>query len=159
MDMTIFEAKPVDPRAEQRARRIRNGVIILVIAVIVLGGLGWWFRFWPEEHAVDKLFTAIEQKNFEQAFAVWTADPEWKSHPDKYQDYTFGQFQLDWGKTGEWGEITRHDVKGSATPKSKTGTTTGVVVVVQVNGRGEPACLWVEKKTKVISFSPYNCQF
>ena len=30
-------------------------------------------------------------------------------------------------------------------------------VAVRVNDRAKPACLWVEKSTKAISFSPRDC--
>ena len=157
--MTIFEAKELDPRAEARARRLRNGLISFVIAVLLAAALLWWFRYWPEEHVVDKFFAAIEKKDLETAFALWNADPQWRAHTERYKDYPYGRFELDWGPSGDYGMISSHSVKGAVAPKAKVSEVSGVVVVVQVNGRAEPACLWVEKKTKTITFSPYPCQF
>jgi hypothetical protein len=49
-------------------------------------------------------------------------------------------------------------VDGSVVPRSRHTDASGVIVKVTINDRAEPACLWVEKKTKVISFSPIACR-
>jgi hypothetical protein len=157
--VSLLEAQPVDPRAESRRRFMRNVLGGLLVSAVLAAPLLWFYRNYPEERAVDRLFTAIEQKDYRKAFAVWTADPEWEQHAARYEDYPFGQFQLDWGPSGDWGEIKTHQVEGSVEPRSKTGTVSGVVVVTRVNNRGEPSCLWVEKKSKQISFSPLPCAF
>src|SRR5437868_14184886 len=155
--MTIFESKPPDPAAEARARKIRNLLITTVVVLLVVAAVAWWNRYWPEERVVDKFFNAIEQKDYEKAYALWRADPEWRQHVDRYSDYNFGQFQLDWGPTGDFGYITKHDVRGAVAPTSTNTETSGVIVAVRVNDRAKPACLWVEKSNKAISFSPREC--
>jgi hypothetical protein len=156
--MTIFESKPPDPAAEARAEKRKKLLIAAVVLLLVGAALAYWFRYWPEERVVDQFFTALEQKNYEKAYALWRADPQWQQHVDRYSEYTFGQFQLDWGPTGDFGYITKHDVRGSVAPKSNNNTkTSGVIVAVRVNDRVKPACLWVEKSTKAISFSPREC--
>lgn len=157
--MTLFEAKPVDPRAEHRARVLKRAIWTLIVLALVAGALLWHFRYWPEEHVVDKFYTALEQKRYEDAFAIWNADPDWQKHTDRYKDYPFGQFQLDWGPTGDYGEIKQHDVKGADSPRSKIDVVSGVVVITEVNHRKEPNCLWVEKKSRQISYSHFNCAF
>lgn len=155
--MTIFEAPQIDPRREARIQLLKRLVVILVIAAVILAPVLWYFRYWPETHAVDKFLTAIERKDYKQAFAVWNADPNWEQHADRYSNYTFGQFQLDWGPSGDWGEIKSHMIYGAVAPQSKVTTVSGVVVAAQINGRAQPACLWVEKKTHTISFSHLPC--
>ena len=155
--MTIFEAQPPDPRDEEKMRRRRRALVASVIALLLMGGAAYWFRYWPEQQVVDKFFKQIEAKNYENAYAIWQADPDWKQHTERYKLYPFGQFQLDWGPTGDYGEIKSHKVEGALPPRSKTGPVSGVVVVITVNDRVQPACLWVEKKTKVISYSPIEC--
>jgi hypothetical protein len=155
--MTIFESKPPDPVAEARSRRLKKLLIAAVLLLIVAGALAYWFRFWPEERVVDQFFTALEQKNYEKAYAIWRADPQWQQHVDRYSEYTYGQFQLDWGPTGDFGYITKHDVRGTVAPQSKNSKTSGVIVATRVNDRVKPACLWVEKSSKAISFSPREC--
>jgi hypothetical protein len=155
--MTIFEAPQIDPRREARIRLLKRLVLVLVIAAIILAPVLWNFRYWPETHAVDKFLTAIENKDYKQAFAIWNADPNWEQHADRYSDYTFGQFQLDWGPGGDYGDIKTHKIYGAVAPQSKITAVSGVVVAAQINGRAQPACLWVEKKSHTISFSHLPC--
>ncbi len=151
--MTIFEAQQYDPA---KSRRRRNLILMVVTVVIVLGVLFWNFRYWPEEHAVDKFFRALQDKQFEQAYAVWLHDPNWKQHPEKYKDYNYDNFVLDWGPGGEWGHIQYYKVDGAVEPpRHGASEASGVVVVVTVNGRSEKCHVWVEKKDKTLTFSPY----
>lgn len=158
MPTTLFEAKPIDPRRERR-----NKTILWVAAAVVIAGLVatavWfvWFRYWPEERAVDKFFAALKAGNMQQAYAIWMADPNWQQHPQQYARYPFGQFENDWGKGGEWGIIQGYHVEGAASPpKTSYSTPSFVVVVVTVNGRIDKACLAVQKDDESLGFSPYD---
>ncbi len=154
--MTLFQAKPANLRQEKLRERLLWSVVVLVI---VGGALAFVFRHWPEERVVNRFFEQIEASDYRSAYATWNADPEWEQHLDRYTNYTFGRFQLDWGPTGEYGKITTHKIAGSAEPKS-TGTVTGIVVAVRVNQRtAQPACIWVDKHSKALSFSPVECSF
>jgi hypothetical protein len=157
--MSLLETKPEDPRAKRRQALLQKLLIALVLIGIVGGVLAFWFRHYPEQRAVDKFLTSIEQKDYKTAFAIWNADPEWEQHADRYSNYTFGQFQLDWGPSGDWGEIKTHEVVDAIEPKSKITEASGVVVAARINARAEPACIWVEKKTKALSFSHIPCSF
>ena len=57
--MTIFESQQYDPT---KARRRRNVIISSVLAVILIVLLLWNFRYWPEEHSVDKFFRALQMR-------------------------------------------------------------------------------------------------
>src|SRR5690242_601678 len=105
--MTLMDAQQYD---EARARRRRNVIIIAVIAAIILAWVAYHLRNWPERHVADNFFSALQQQNLEAAFAVWYHDPEWKQHPDKFSKYSFGDFQQDWGPSGEWGIIKSHTI-------------------------------------------------
>lgn len=151
--MTIFEAQQYDP---SKARRRRNLIIFVSLAVVAIAVLLWTFRYWPEEHVVGKFFQALQDKQFETAYGIWLHDPNWKQHPEKYKDYTYDNFYLDWGPSGEWGHIQYFKVDGAAVPKMHGAShASGVVVVVTVNGRSEKCHVWVEKKDKTLTFSPY----
>ena len=145
---SLFDAKPYD---FAKAKRRRNTIIAVSVAVIVIGGLLFWFRNLPYERQVDKFFSALQSKNYEQAYGVWMNDAEWKQHPQKYARYNFNTFYGDWGPSGDWGVVESHHVDDAIVPKNGG---SGVVVVTTVNGRKERACLWVEKKDKTISFPP-----
>ncbi|HLI63339.1 MAG TPA: hypothetical protein VKV05_08050 [Terriglobales bacterium] len=155
--MSLFEAKPYDAAA---ARKKRNIIIALVLLVLVLLLVWWQLRFWPEEHVVDRFFDALQQQNYEQAYAIWMNDPDWKQHPQRYSRYTYHDFLQDWGPSGEWGIIKSHAIDGAAVPQGYSGTpfatASGVVVVVTVNQRiADKAHIWVQKSDKTLSFSPY----
>jgi hypothetical protein len=147
--MTLLDAQQYDA-AKERRRRIR--IIAIIVAVLVLAALGWAYRYWPEEHAVDRFFGALQQKNYEAAYGIWWHDPDWRQHQDKYSRYPFNDFYRDWGPGGEWGVINSYKVTASGAPP---GGSSGVVVEVIVNERAEHARVWVQKSDKTLSFSPY----
>jgi hypothetical protein len=149
MATTILTAPQYDPKRERRKKQIIAGVIL---AVVGIGVLLYVFRNWPEEHVVNKFFSAIQAKDYEKAYGIWMADPDWKQHPQKFSNYPFNEFYQDWGPGGEWGLIRTFSIDGSANPKGGS----GVVVVVTVNERlADKARIWVEKKDKTLTFSPY----
>jgi hypothetical protein len=147
--MTLLDAREYDPARE---RHRRNGIISAVVLLLVVGVLAWMYRNWPEEHIVDKFFSALQHQDYESAYGIWMHDPQWKQHPDKYSQYPFTEFYRDWGPGGEWGLVKSYKVYGSATPK---GGGSGVIVEVIVNNRAEHARLWVQKSDKTLTFSPY----
>lgn len=147
--MTLLDAKQYDAIAERR-RRIKIAAVLAV--VLVLAGLAWMFRNWPEERVVDHFFTALQQKNYEAAYGVWMHDPQWKQHADRYGQYAFNDFYRDWGPGGEWGVIKSYKIVGSVNP---SGGSSGVIVEVEINQRAEHSRIWVQKSDKTLSFSPY----
>jgi hypothetical protein len=156
--MTLFEAKPYDPR---QGRKKRNIIIAIVFAVLVMALVWWQLRFWPEERVVDRFFDALQQQHFDQAYGIWMNDPDWKQHPDRYSRYTLNDFTKDWGPSGEWGIIKSHKIyavgyppRGPGSPAF--GSPSGVVVIVTVNDRiAHKASLWIQKDDKTLGFSPY----
>jgi hypothetical protein len=145
--MTLLDAKQYDPSRDRR-RNIR--ILSNVIVLAVIAGLAWNYRNLAEERIATQFFEDLEQKNYEAAYGVWMHDPNWKQHPEKYSQYTFGEFYRDWGPGGEWGLIKSHRIYGSLNPKNAS----GVIVEVVVNERAEHARVWVEKSDKTMSFSP-----
>lgn len=146
MSTTIFTARNYDPR---RARRIRQWITAILCILIIVGGLGYIFRNWTYERRVDKFFVLLQQQDYKKAYALWMNDPVWEQHPGKYAQYPYNEFYRDWGPGGDWGLVRTHDIVGSARKGS------GVIVVVKVNDRVEEARMWVEKKDKTITWSPY----
>ena len=158
MPTTLFDHQPYDPVRERRKRlRLVGGLVLLLIVAVI----GWTLRYWPEEHRVDRFFSALQAKNYEQAYGVWMNDPNWQQHPQQYARYTFNDFKKDWGPGGEWGIIKSHKIYGVGVPHGYSGSrfagSSGVVVVVTVNDRiADKASLWVQKSDKTLGFSPYT---
>ncbi len=147
--MSLLDAQPVDEvREKLRQKRRRIRAAITIFTVLLLGFLWWEVRFWPEERVIDKFFGAIESQNFEQAYAIWMADPNWKQHAQKYDRYSFKDFYRDWGPGGEYGAIHSHKILRSSDGGG------GVVIEVQINERPVAARLWVEKSDKSLSYPP-----
>jgi hypothetical protein len=151
MPTTLFDYQPYDPVRERRKRLRLIGVAVLLL---IVASLTWFLRYWPEERYVDRFFAALQAKNYEQAYAVWLNDPEWKQHAQQHERYPFAAFYQDWGPKGEYGAIQSYHIDGTAVPPVK-GSASGVVVVVTVNQHPEKAHIWVEKGSRTLSFSPY----
>jgi len=150
--MGLMDAKEYDPRPAQRRWRLLLTALVIVIAIFLVW---WFFRFYPEDRVINKFFAAIEHKEFDTAYGLYFADPDWKQHPQKYNQYPLPQFMLDWGPSSEYGTITSHKIECTTEPPTKAyRSPTGVIVVVSVNHRPETTSMWVEKKSKSISLSP-----
>ncbi|HEV8523339.1 MAG TPA: hypothetical protein VGQ71_02480 [Terriglobales bacterium] len=149
MSTSLFDAPPYDPR---RARRKKHVITVVITSVLVLAALAYIYRNWAEERVVDKFFAALQRQDYETAYGIWMNDPAWKQHPQKYGQYPFGEFYRDWGPGGEWGVVRSYKIDGSGSPR---GGGSGVIVQVTVNNRAEKARIWVEKKDKTLTFSPY----
>lgn len=150
--MTLFEAPAYDPRRERRKKELLAAGLL---SLVLLGLLTYRFWNWREERVVDRFFTLVEQKDYDGAYTIWLADPEWRRHPQKYARYPYGDFYRDWGPGGQWGLIHSHKIEAAVRPP-KGGS--GVIVVVTINQRAEKAFVWVEKSDLSLSFSPYEVE-
>ena|SRR5579864_7653284 len=155
--MGLLDAKEYDPRPRRRLTWLILAAVVVVIAAIA----GFYeYPYWRARGVINHFFQAIEAKNFEQAYGIWNADPDWKQHANSYDKYTLSQFLLDWGPSSEYGVITTHSIECMTEPPKKAfKSPTGVIVVVKINNRADPkddVDLWVEKQTKTIGFSPEN---
>ena len=146
MSSTLFEAPQYDPAKE---RKRTQAIWAAIVIVLILAGLAYRYRNWPEERVADHFFAALQQKDYEKAYGIWMADPGWKQHPKQHAQYPYEDFYRDWGPGGDWGVVKSYKLLGSATLGSA-----GVVVVVDVNDRADKARVWVDKHDKSMSFSP-----
>jgi hypothetical protein len=152
--MTIFQAPEYDPR---KARRRKIIVSVVVLVVIVVGVVLFIFRNYPEERVTKNFFNALVAQDFKTAYGVWIADPNWQQHPNQHSQYLFNDFYRDWGPGGDWGVIKSFHIDTATRPHDpNSGFSNGVVVVVTINERKEPAALFVDPKDKSISFSPFQ---
>ena len=148
--MTLLDAQPYDPT---KSRRRKTTIAVAIVAVIVLAALAWMYRNWPEEHAVDKFFAALQHQDYETAYGIYFNDPAWRQHQQKYTQYTYADFYRDWGPGGKWGLVKSHRIYGSANTKSFGGG--GVVVEVVVNERSEHERMFLHRSDKTLTVWPY----
>ena len=151
--MTLLDAKEFNPEKESRKRK---RLILIITVVVMVGLLGWWFRYLPEEHTVGKFFDALQKQDFKTAYGIWMHDPNWPQNPGKHSNYPFNEFYRDWGPGGEWGTIKTVKVNGASTCP---GPSSGVLVDVIVNDRTEHAQVWVEKSDHTLSYPPCELIF
>ncbi len=157
--MALLDAKEYDPRPRQRLVRLLIAAVVVVIVFVIV--YFFFLRFRGEKNAINNLFSAIEAKNFEKAYGIYNADPNWKQHQDKYKGYTYNQFYLDWGPSGYYGDITSHKIECVVSPEERGfKPPSGVVIVVRINNRADRTeSFWVEKKDHSINAPPekYLC--
>ena len=150
--MALMDAKEYDPRPAQKRRKIIATVVVAVLAVVVYLYLT---RYDSEKKVINKFFQAIEQKDYDAAYGIYYADPDWKQHPEKYSSYTINQFKLDWGPQGEYGAISSHQIDCALEPpKRGFASPSGVIIVVIINNLHDTRSMWVEKKSRTITDSP-----
>ena len=151
--MTLLDAQEYDP---EKGRRRTRRIISTIAIMLIVAGVVWWNRYWPEEHLVGKFFAALQAQDYKTAYAIWMQDPQWQQHPQEHPKYPFNEFYRDWGPGGQWGLIKTQKVYGASTCP---GGGSGVVVDVIVNDRTEHAQVWVEKSDHTLSYPPCELIF
>jgi hypothetical protein len=148
--MTLLNAPEFDSQRETRNRNLLIGAGVLVLLVIVIGlggfmaGHGWFFSNLPIEHKVDSFFSALEAKDYDKAFTIYTNDPNWQQHPEKHADYPIKRFTEDWTTDSPaGGPILSHHVDISKTDGSGA-FGSGVIVAVRVNGN-KKIFMWYQR--------------
>ena len=131
--------------ADLRRERIRKRVIIWVLSVVILTTVVYFtFRNFREERQLKNFFTLLEQKKYQDAYALWGCTQD---SPCKY--YSAEKFLEDWGPSSPYANpqnirTLHEDVCG-----------TGVVFDVQ-SPKSEEVGLYVDRTTRVVSFAPWT---
>ena len=148
--MDLMNAPEYDARQENLKRNllIGSGATFVLLVLLTLAGYimghGWLFTNLPAEHKVDRFFTALEAKDYDKAYAIYTNDEQWQQHPDKHKDYDLQRFTEDWTtESPVKGPVTKHHVDISRTDGSGT-FGTGTIVAVRVNGDNK-LFMWVQR--------------
>ena len=163
--MTLLNAPEFDSQRETRNRNLLIGAGVLVLLVIVIGlggfmaGHGWFFSNLPIEHKVDSFFNALEAKDYDKAFAIYTNDPNWQQHPDKHADYPIKRFTEDWTtESPAGGPILSHHVDISKTDGSGA-FGSGVIVAVRVNGN-KKIFMWYQRSDGTLTVpAPHELEY
>jgi hypothetical protein len=134
--MTLLDSKPVTPPSGIR-KYIPLPLLILIIALI---GVVAAYRLWdyPEERAVSRFFTVLEQGHYQEAYKLWQPS----------SSYTFDDFMRGWGEHGDYGRVRSFEVLRSKSRGSST-----VIVTVRVNHVDPPLELLVDRKTKGLAYA------
>lgn len=139
----------------------------IILAVVVLGAVGgvlaWQFRYYSEKKQVERFMDALVAGDYRQAYQLWNATSA----------YPYEKFLEDWGETSSFGRVRTYEIVGVSKSRGillqvpldggrdrrtlhvEGGRSSGVKVLVRINGVREPVPIWVEKKDKRLSFPPY----
>jgi len=132
--MTLLDATPSKP-----PRKIGRYILIALV-VIIVGGAGYIvLRNFPEERAIARFLTTLEQGNYREAYRLWQPS----------ETYSYADFLHDWGERGDYGKIRIFKILGSRSKGANT-----VIVTVTINGREPPRELLVDRNTKGLAYAP-----
>jgi hypothetical protein len=134
--MTLLDAKV--PKSPSKFRRL---LLFLTAFVLVLGGFLYYeYRNYPEERAVARFLTTLQQENYREAYRLWQPSPS----------YAFADFLRGWGEQGDYGKIREFQILGSKRKGSNT-----VIVTVRINNIAPPLDLLVDRQTKGLAYSVF----
>jgi hypothetical protein len=133
--MTLLDAPPPKPHLHIW-RYIVLGISIFLIAEV----LYFCFRNYPEERAVTRFLTTLEQGKFQEAYQLWQPS----------SSYSFQDFLHDWGVQGDYGKIREFRILGTSSKGSFL-----VIVTIRVNNVDPPIDIVVDRKTKGLSYSVF----
>ncbi|MGD0920336.1 MAG: hypothetical protein ABSA70_01060 [Terriglobia bacterium] len=134
--MTLLDAQAPKPPG-----RFRKLLPFLVAVVVVLPGFLYLeFRDYPEERAVARFLTTLQQGNYREAYQLWQPS----------SSYTFADFLRGWGEQGDYGKIRQFEILGSKAKGSNT-----VIVTVRINNLNPPLDLLVDRRTKGLAYSVF----
>lgn len=132
----LLDAQP--PKQRSTARKYAPLIIIAVVAASLF--LWSLFRNYPEEQAVARFLTTLEQGKYQEGYKLWQPSPS----------YSFGDFLHDWGEKGDYGKIQQFQILGSKSKGSRT-----VIVTVRINNENPPLDLLVDRQTKGLAYSAF----
>ncbi|MGH9474729.1 MAG: hypothetical protein ACRD1C_00190 [Terriglobales bacterium] len=137
--MTLLDAPAYDARRAHQRKVL--GIVIAIVVVAAIVGVLYWPRY-QARNTVDHFFQAIMRKNYQEAYAIWQANP---------QQYPMDAFMRDWGPSGEWGIIKTFHIDQLGLPPG--GHASGLVALVTINGiAADQARIWIQNGSHSLSF-------
>lgn len=127
-------------------REAINKALLVTLLISVVGGglLYFWFKNFFEERQVRQFLSRLQENHYAEAYEHWGCTVE-----EPCSSYTYEDFLEDWGPDSPLGKVKSFHLGRSSELE------TGVIIEIEINGKPQPE-LWVEKKTKIVGFSPYH---
>lgn len=132
--MTLLDAQSPKPPIKVW-KYILLGVVLLLVGAIIYA----LFRNYPEERAVARFLTTLEQGKYKEAYQLW----------QPAASYSYQDFLHDWGEQGDYGKIRKYQILGSRAKGSQ------VLVTVSINDVQPPLEIAVDRETKGLAYSPF----
>ena len=131
--MTLLDAKPPQP-----STRVWKPVLLVFGVGLILAVVYLSFRDYPEERAVTRFLTTVQQGNYQEGYKLWQPSPS----------YSYNDFLHDWGEQGDYGKIREFEILGSRSKGAET-----VIVTVKINNVQPPLDIAVDRQTKGLAYS------
>lgn len=128
----------------RRGRQIKRIILWSAVVLIVSTVAYFSLRTFSQERTVKHFLSALEQKNYQDAYKLWGCTPE---TPCKY--YAPEKFNEDWGPDGIYRNASALKVTNVDFCDS------GVVFTVSYPN-ADNFGLWVERDTNVVGFAPWE---
>lgn len=156
--ISLLDPQPLPPPNPWPKRLALAAVLLAVV-----GGLLYWqFRYYPEKKQVERFMEALKAGDYRAAYRIWKPTPS----------YRFEDFLEDWGETTAIGRVRSYEIVGVESSRALLlqvpveggerrrtlqveGGSSGVIVLVRINGVDPPERIWVERKDKSLSFPPF----
>jgi len=135
--MELFD-QYTDPAAIRREQWTKRIIIGFVFALLMGAFLYWEFKNYSQEREVKRFFAAVQAGDLRRGYEIWKPTA----------NYSFQDFQRDWGTGGEYGGVKEFKI---VTSRSRG---TDVVVTTRVNGNKE-VNLWVRRSDNSLAFPPF----
>lgn len=127
---------------EEKRSRVIKGIAFAVVAVLVVGGIFYWyFQTFSQEREVRRFFALLAAHDYAGAYKLWGCS---KAQPCR--DYPMQEFMKDWGPQA----VAQ---PGAAHITNAESCGSGVIVKVAAPG-AESKTLWVERATATLGYSP-----
>ncbi|MBI4889919.1 MAG: hypothetical protein HY821_04785 [Acidobacteria bacterium] len=130
-----------DARREKGVRRWVLGIL----GALCLAWLGYWFiHDFREKRQVSHFLDLVAERKFEDAYRLWGCDPK-----QPCRDYSFQKFLEDWGPKSPYSNTAKAHVRRTRSCSD------GVIQILEF-GPGDEILLYVDRKTRNLSFSPFS---
>src|SRR5438309_8213990 len=128
---------------QERSKKRRLIILGTLVAIVLAVTLYAVFHNYREERVANRFLDAIRSHDYQSAYRMWGCTEQ-----NPCRDYTFDRFMADWGPKGTYSDpnhLSYGDVDACGG---------GVVLSIQYAG-AEPAGLYVDRSSKILSFAPW----
>jgi hypothetical protein len=129
-----------DEQRERKRKRIILGSIVVVVAAVSLYA---FFHNFSEERAAKRFLENLRSHDYQSGYRMWGCTEQ-----TPCRDYTFDRFLSDWGPKGSYPDPSKLSY-------GEVDSCGGGVVLGLVYPGADPAGLYVDRSTKILSFAPW----
>jgi hypothetical protein len=133
-----------EERRAKRIRLIKLGSISFISTVFVALIFYAVFKNHSEQQQAKIFVAALTAQDYQAAYRMWGC-----TDTSPCRDYPFNKFLDDWGPK------STHADESSAHIGLSQSCGSGVVIRIDYKNSQQPVPLWVERKTKTISYAPW----